>query len=107
MNRASYEKSATEMLNKYNRIINGEGNYSISGHTMFEGGEIDTGMVQKFETNCIEMAHISNMDHDVTIILSEEIQPYLEDQKSLDEIIDILQNRVDTVVEERGYKFLK
>ncbi|MCQ2529154.1 MAG: extracellular solute-binding protein [Saccharofermentans sp.] len=102
VNRESYVRTANDLVSQYNRIINGEGNYSVSGHMMFGGGEIDPTTVQKFQTNCIDVAHISTIDPSISIILSEEIQPYLEDQKSLDEIIDILQNRVDTVVEERG-----
>lgn len=40
-------------------------------------------------------------DNAVLAIVCEEIQPYFEDQKSLDETIDLIQNRVKTLNAER------
>ena len=35
-------------------------------------------------------------------IIREEIQAYFADQKTIEEVMDIIQNRVDTYVDERG-----
>ena len=43
-----------------------------------------------------------DVDTSVLVILDEEIQPYLEGQKSIDEVIDIAENRINLMIDERG-----
>ena len=43
-----------------------------------------------------------DVDTSVLVILDEEIQPYLEGQKSLDEVIDVAENRIILMIDERG-----
>ena len=45
---------------------------------------------------------VPDVDTSVLVILDEEIQPYLEGQKSLDEVIDIAENRINLMIDERG-----
>ena len=46
--------------------------------------------------------HLPYSDSAVMLIIREEIQPYLAGQKSIDDVIDIIENRVATVKKERG-----
>ncbi len=41
-------------------------------------------------------------DSDISIILAEEIQPYFAGDKTIDEVIRIIEDRVQTVIDERG-----
>ena len=45
--------------------------------------------------------HIVRSDSDIDIIIYEDIQPYLTGDKSLDDVIKIMNNRAGTVIKER------
>jgi|GEM_PF-2703485 len=52
--------------------------------------------------NCIENAtEFARIDSDIAIIISEEIAAYYADQKSLDDVIKIINDRAQTVLDER------
>ena len=46
--------------------------------------------------------HAVRSDTDVDIIVYEEIQAYLVGDKTLDEVIEIMNDRAQTVINERG-----
>ena len=100
VNRTAYETTANEMLSRYNAMLTGEINYSMSGMGL-EGSEINDAIIQGLADNCIEISHVSIVDPTISVIISEEIQPFLAGDKSIDEILVILQDRVDTVLAER------
>ena len=54
---------------------------------------------REFVSSC---DHVYTEDPYVAVILSEELQAYYEDQKTLDTVIDTLTNRVNTYLSERG-----
>ena len=41
-------------------------------------------------------------DPSITVIITEEIPAYFSGQKNIDQVVDILENRVNTVLNERG-----
>ena len=45
---------------------------------------------------------VPDVDTSVLVILDEEIQPYLEGQKSLDDVIVTAENRINLMIDERG-----
>ena len=45
---------------------------------------------------------IDNTDPAVLIVIREEVPPYFVDQKSLDDILPIVNNRVKTILSERS-----
>jgi hypothetical protein len=45
---------------------------------------------------------IISFDPDINVILMEEIQPYFEGDKTLDEVIPIIEDRCATVISERS-----
>ena len=55
--------------------------------------------VEKFILNCSKM---KSEDADIRIILIEEMPPYFLDQKDLDAVIKIAQDRIQKVLDERG-----
>ena len=62
----------------------------------------DMSVIDKY-IELLKSANCSNsVDSDILIIINEEIQSYFADQKSLDEVISIIENRVQTVIDERG-----
>ena len=101
VNYTSYETTALAMINRYNLILSGDTNYSYSGMTL-TGPAADELAVQSFADTCIRNSNVTIADPTIAIIISEEIQPYFVGQKSIDEILEILQDRVETVMNERG-----
>ncbi len=57
----------------------------------------------KYYESLIETGdHLPYSDSAVMLIIREEFQPYLAGQKSIDDVIDIIENRVATAKKERG-----
>ena len=55
--------------------------------------------VESIILNCSKMKH---EDADIRIILIEEMPPYFLGQKDLDSVINIAQDRIQKVLDERG-----
>lgn len=100
VNRTSYETTALAMVDRYNNILNGNINYSYSGWALV-GPEVEEQAVYSFADKCIGVSHVKVADPTISIIISEEIQPFFVGQKSIDEILVILQDRINTFVAER------
>lgn len=64
---------------------------------------IDPDLLQQQIDGYIESAAgIRMMDAPVEIIVREEIQAYFAGQKTIEQTMELIQNRVDTFVNERG-----
>lgn len=100
VNRLAFEATANEMSDYYNGVLSGDPNHPFKGMPLV-GSPIDSSVVGILEES-IYSAHIANIDPAISIIITEEIQPYFKDQKTIDEVIEILQDRVNTVVSERN-----
>lgn len=91
INRAAFEQYSIQSLeyaDNYMRNMYGFEDYSFDGY------------IEMYESY-IMSANTSNMcDAYSLMILDEEMQAYYCDQKSLDEIIDIVENRANTMLEE-------
>ena len=101
---SAYESSAEDFITAYNDYLE-NGNFSASGYVVMDDTimePLDESLVGEFEDVILSCESARLSDPSVSIIVSEEIQAYLEGQKSLDETIDILQDRVQTVLDERG-----
>lgn len=59
-------------------------------------------LVTQMDSYISSASGLHRIDAAVEIIIREEIQAYFADQKSIDEVMDIIQNRVDLYVRERG-----
>lgn len=96
LNRDRFVEKATEEINAYNEQMAEEN--AIYG---------DSGQERSLDTIEIWTAAMDNAegiisyDPDINIILMEELQPYFAGDKTIDEIIPLIEDRVRTVQSER------
>ena len=64
---------------------------------MFSESDID-----RLETIILNCSRVSSIDPAINNILAEEMPAYFNGQKDLDAVIDIAQDRVQKVLDERG-----
>ena len=58
--------------------------------------------IDVLENTILNCSSATTEDADINIILIEEMPAYFSDQKSLDQVIKIAQNRAQKVLDERG-----
>lgn len=58
--------------------------------------------IENLERIILSCSSLSNEDTDISIILIEEMPPYFLGQKDLDAVINVVQDRVQKVLDERG-----
>lgn len=63
---------------------------------------IDEGVAELYINAMDTALPTSNLDPDVKVVLYEEIQAYFAGAKTLDEIIPIIEDRCETIINERG-----
>ena len=86
VNREVFKKVGAEVLGFNN-------NLSVEYTTQ------DIDFVEKIILSCSRIKH---EDSDISIILIEEMPPYFLGQKDLDSVIEIAENRIQKVLDERG-----
>ena len=104
LNVQAFEEKAQESVEDCNNMYGG-GQMSISGFAYNDGEryeEMDESVIDSFEDIIASCSHAQRADQAISIIVSEEMPAFFEGQKSLDEVVDILQDRVQTVLDERG-----
>lgn len=106
VNRAAEEASCIVFAQRHNDRYNALcEDYTMQNLIDFEYPlcEVDTDNLTDTINGYIENASGLRMtDAAVEIIIREEIQPYFAGQKSIEECMEIIQDRVDTFVDERG-----
>ena len=70
--------------------------------SMFNIVYLDDEDIEEYEDLIRSCDHMPTTDNAVMLIVREEIQAYFAGQKSLDEVLDTITNRVDLFVSERG-----
>lgn len=63
---------------------------------------LDEEDIEEYEDLIRSCDHMPATDNAVMLIVREEIQAYFAGQKSIDEVLDTITNRVDLFVSERG-----
>ena len=100
LNRNSFREAAETAIEYYNnggQVFNmGNGVHLINGEP-FTDKDIDN--VERIILSC---STLEKSDADICKILVEEMPPYFLDQKDLDSVIKIAQDRVQKVLDERG-----
>lgn len=102
---SSYETCAANLIEKYNDNVEYyAANYTPAEISNFGFPErsIDPGVIEIYREMVESCEDTAALDPAVEIIVYEEIQPYFEGQKSLSEVINIINNRVTTYINERG-----
>ena len=64
--------------------------------------KIDESIIESYKKVLMSGSLIDNTDPAVLIVIREEVPPYFVDQKSLDDILPIVNNRVKTILSERS-----
>lgn len=101
VNVEAFENVAHLQIDGYNAELEGNSNFSYSGRRV-DGTRLDYSVIEDFEEECIATAHVMISDPSITVIITEEIPAYFSGQKNIDQVVDILENRVNTVLSERG-----
>ncbi len=64
--------------------------------------ELDSSVIDTYRNTMMSASVLASMDAAVQTILREEMPAYFSGQKSIDEVIDIIQDKVQTYINERG-----
>ncbi len=62
---------------------------------------VDESIIESYKKVLLSGSKIDNLDPAIIVVLREEIPPFFVDQKSLDEILPVINNRVKTILSER------
>ena len=68
----------------------------------FFAEEVDESVIEAYEGFIRSACTIETRDPALLLIVREELPAYFAGQKTLDEVVEILQNRAETYVNERG-----
>ena len=102
VNKAAYESVSEKAVEYYNDMYSDDYFYGVgvgapSSPDQFSMDDVDT------YTEIIESVTVMNTsDASISKIISEEMPAYFSGQKDLDEVIEIMQDRVQKVLDERG-----
>lgn len=69
---------------------------------MTDGTPINQDIIGNYCTFIEDASFYYSTDYTITMIISEEMPAYFEGQKSLDEVISVINSRVGTMVAERN-----
>ena len=102
---SSFEEMARFEIDKLNKSI--RVNQKVQKTWGFDMGnaplvEIDYSTITDFEEVIDSVSKVSTTDPSIIMILKEEMAPYFKDQKSIDDVLSVVENRVQTFLNERG-----
>ena len=101
LNRNSFREAAETAIVYYNN--GGQRFHSGNSMSMLINGELFTDKdIDNVERIILSCSTLKKSDADICKILVEEMPPYFLDQKDLDSVITIAQDRVQKVLDERG-----
>ena len=101
LNRNSFKEAAETAIGYYNN--SGQRFHNGSSKSMMINGEPFTVKdIDNVERIILSCSTLEKSDADISKILVEEMPPYFLDQKDLDSVIKIAQDRVQKVLDERG-----
>lgn len=100
------EKESIESYMKYNdKVVDmyKELGMPMSDDNLAESGLLpkDSGIPEAYENMIGTVSGVLTSDKSISAIVTEEVQAYFAGQKDLDTVIDTIQNRAQTVIEER------
>ncbi len=98
LNRKAFRDAGTCAIEYYN---NGGGIF-YNGSMGFVYGKYDEQDIDNIEDTILNCSKIRTDNPSISIILIEEMPAYFLDQKELDAVIAIIQDRAQTVLDERG-----
>ena len=66
------------------------------------GSRLDYSLINEYEAMVESASGCSSFDQAVVILICEDLQAYLAGDKSLDEVIPIMEDRCQTLLDQRG-----
>jgi hypothetical protein len=102
MSVSAYESSAQDFIDEYNDYVAYVSNYmSPAELSMYGMSEIDSSVIDSYETMIDSCSAVSTTDAAITAIIREEMPGYFSGQKTLDDVISVMEDRVQTFLDER------
>ena len=105
ISKAAFETSAHNTVDCYNDMIRLQARFMSEASLAMMGidtTEIDYSVIDNYEAMIDSCSSVSATDPAVTAIIREEMPAYFSGQKTLDEVIPIMEERVQTFLDERG-----
>ena len=100
---SSYETTAQEAIDAYNRNVEDYSRYMSEAELREMGmAPADSSAIDGFESMIETCSQVSSLDPAVMAIIREEMPAYFSGQKTLDDVIVIMEDRVQTFINERG-----
>ncbi|MCR5528227.1 MAG: extracellular solute-binding protein [Saccharofermentans sp.] len=102
---SAYESFAQDIIDDYNVAIEQVSRYMSPGAMAVSGPHmtaIDYSVIDNYETMILSCSSVLSTDTAIKVIVREEMPAYFSGQKTLDEVISIIENRVQTYLDERG-----
>ena len=102
---SSYEASSATLLERYNTSVEKDlSNYTSEELVMYNSNTktLDESVIDDFEAMIASCEDTASLDPAIEKIVYEEIQAYFADQKSIDDVIELINNRVSLYVSERN-----
>ncbi|MCQ2527666.1 MAG: ABC transporter substrate-binding protein [Saccharofermentans sp.] len=104
INKAAFTKKAKDEIDLYNEAYDMLVNMGMSAAMIKMYGlyTIDEAVVDDYVKVAESVETVDSIDTSVAAIVLEEVDAYFEGQKSIDDVISVLNNRAQTVVNERA-----
>lgn len=102
---SAFDIWAQDVLARANKRIDEYRKEYVAGHGYnpdMRTEDIDPVVIQNYKDVVNSCAYIPSIDSAVSIIIMEEMPAYYTGQKSFDDVIKIINNRVTTYINERG-----
>ena len=100
----AYETSAHDFIDEYNASMATYANYFTEAEMAMYGidtTEISYDVIDNYETMIDSCSAVSTTDAAITAIIREEMPAYFSGQKTLDDVISVMEDRVQTFLDER------
>ena len=100
----AYETSAQKFIDDYNTSMAKYSNYLTEAEMAmfgFDATPVDASVVDSYESMINSCSAVSTTDAAITAIIREEMPAYFSGQKTLDDVISIMEYRVQTFLDER------
>ena len=100
----AYETSAQEFIDDYNASMAKYSNYLTEAEMAMFGIDptpVDASVIDSYESMINSCSAVSTTDAAITAIIREEMPAYFSGQKTIDDVISVMEDRVQTFLDER------
>ena len=100
----AYETSAQEFIDDYNESMAKYSNYLTEAEMAmfgFDATPVEASVIDSYEAMIDSCSAVSTTDAAISVIIREEMPAYFSGQKTLDDVISVMEDRVQTFLDER------